>query len=251
MFRYKFKNLLALILNIAIAFIIIVTVASFFRKINYFSELDFCAKIGYNKLKVRGTNVLHYFTIDSNLFAAFACILMIPENIKVITGKQKVISTPTLGLKYMATVALTVTMVTVTVYLVPTQGFAKAFTKRNLILHLVTPIMMLISFLLLENGFIKLYNIFLSLLPIAIYGGMYYYKVVYTEAWDDIYGFNTDGRWLLSVTVMFIGAFVLALILFFLQKSLNLKFRQKRKAASLASTFASANEIFNHEHFNK
>lgn len=243
MFRYKFKNLLALFFNIAIAFIIIVTVASFFKKINYFSELDFCAKIGYNKLKVRGTNVLHYFTIDSNLFAAIACIFMIPENIKVITGKQKVISTPTLGLKYMATVALTVTMITVTAYLVPTQGFAKAFAKRNLILHLVTPIMMLVSFMLLENGFIKFYHMLLSLIPISLYGVMYYYKVVYTGNWDDIYGFNKDGRWLLSVIVMSTGSILIALLLLSIQKSLNLKFKLKKRNA-----FTSINEEIKHDH---
>lgn len=229
MFRYRFKNLLALILNIAIAFIIIVTISSFFKKINYFSELDFCSKIGYNKLKVRGSNVLHYFTIDSNLFAALACIFMIPENIKVITGKQKAISTPTLGLKYMATVALTVTMVTVTLYLVPTKGFAKAFAKRNLILHLVTPIMMLFSFFILENGFIKFYHILLSLIPIILYGSMYYYKVIYTASWDDIYGFNKDGRWLLSVLVMSVGSILIAFLLFFIQKFLNRKFKLKKQ----------------------
>ncbi len=223
----KVKNFIALLINLAIIFIIVVTVSSFFKKINYFSELDFCSAIGYNKLKVRGIDVLKYFTVDSNLFAAFACAFMIPENIKVITGKQRYISTPTLGLKYMATVALTVTMLTVTIYLVPTKGFAKAFSKRNLILHLVTPCMILFSFFVLENGYLRFYNTLLSLLPITAYGLMYYYKVINKGVWKDIYGFNKGGRWKLSVIVMATGSCLVALLLYGIQKLLNRKVKRK------------------------
>lgn len=226
MVKNRIKNFIALFFNIAIAFIIIVTVSSFFRKISYFSELDFCSKIGYNKLKVKGTDVLKYFTVDSNLFAAIACIAMIPENIKVITGKQRYISTPRLGLKYMATVALTVTMITVTVYLVPTKGFAKAFSKRNLVLHLITPCMTLFSFFVLENGFLRFYNTLMSLLPIIGYGLMYYYKVIYKGVWKDIYGFNKGGRWKLSVLVMAVGSCLIALLLYGMQKLINRKVKR-------------------------
>lgn len=73
--RLRLNNTVSLLINLVTAILIITCIVT--SSIKYhFSELDLFVKLKYNNLKVKGTNVFRYFTIDSNILATncLSCI---------------------------------------------------------------------------------------------------------------------------------------------------------------------------------
>ena len=59
-----------------------------------------------------------------------------------------------------------------------------------------------------------------GLLPVALYGALYLYRVILAPAdrrWEDFYGFNRGGKWPLSMGAMLLGSFLVCLGLMALQ----------------------------------
>ena len=221
--RLRLNNTVSLLINLVTAILIITCIVTFFYKISYFSELDLFVKLKYNNLKVKGTNVFRYFTIDSNILATIACLVLVVENFLVIIRKKDHVSSWAITLKYVAAVALGVTFITSLAYLVPTAGFAKAFAGRNLILHLITPFLVISSFLYIEKGEISFFHSFMSILPTFFYGIVYMIMVVYLKEWKDIYFLNKNGAWAISFTAMHVGTILIGIILWLLHRQLTRK----------------------------
>ncbi|MBQ7223215.1 MAG: hypothetical protein IJS38_01435 [Erysipelotrichaceae bacterium] len=144
-----------------------------------------------------------FFTVISNVFCALAAL-------GIVIWPQSQLSWT---LKYLGTVSLTVTMLTVFLFLAPTTGSLKALLSgRELFMHLVTPLLAIISFLVFERRKIDISTALLGVIPVAVYGCLYWYKVVYRKQWEDFYGFNKGGRWYLYMPVMFMAVAVLCLV---------------------------------------
>lgn len=151
-----------------------------------------------------------FFTVLSNLFCAFAALLMF-----LMPSKDWVWT-----LKYIAVAAVSVTMLTVFVFLGPTMGYKKLLTGSELMMHLVTPLIAIGSFCLLEKRPLSFPTAMLGMLPVLLYGTLYLYKVIYApkgERWEDFYGFNRDGKWPLSFALMLLGTFGVCMALMLLQ----------------------------------
>lgn len=157
-----------------------------------------------------GAPAFHYFTVLSNVFCAAAALLMCfaPQLRWVWT------------LKYIGTAAVTVTMLTVFVFLGPNLGYKKMLTGPDLYMHLVTPLLAIISFFCFEKRGMTFGTALLGVLPVLLYGILYLYKVLYapqSKRWDDFYGFNKNGKWPVSFAAMLAGAFAVSMLFMFLQ----------------------------------
>ncbi len=137
-----------------------------------------------------------YFTVLSNLFCAFtALILLVCEFCGVLPAWAAT-------LKYMGTVAVTLTFLVVLLFLWPSLGSI--------------PLLAVLSFLFYEKQGLSAWIIPLGLLPVLLYGWLYLDRVVVTKTWRDMYGFNKNGRWKLSFSLLVLGTVAIAVLLWWL-----------------------------------
>ena len=194
----KKRNIAALILNILTVLLVLVSVLWFFLP----------GGSGAGNMEDSGARCFRFFTIDSNIIAALASALMIPYNIK---GKAPGWA---LTLKMVGTSAIALTMTVVIFFLGPTQGYRKMYSGVCLPLHLICPLLCIISFCFLEKGvtFTKK-RLLLGVLPSLIYGIIYLSCVVIFRVWPDFYGFNMGGKWYISIVAASAAAYLIALLL--------------------------------------
>ena len=160
-----------------------------------------------------GAAAFHYFTVLSNVFCAAASLLMCfaPSLSWVWT------------LKYIGTAAVTVTMLTVFLFLGPNLGYKKLLSGTELFMHLVTPLLAIVSFFGFEKRNMTISTALLGVLPVLFYGLLYLHKVVYApegERWDDFYGFNKGGKWPVSFAAMLLGGAAVCVLFLLLQNKL-------------------------------
>ena len=160
----------------------------------------------------KGRSALRFFTVQSNILCASASLLvcLFPQNQAVWL------------LKYIGTAAVTVTMLTVFLFLAP--GIGKGWTVllkgSDFFMHLVTPLLALISFCVFEKRGMNFGTALLGLLPVLIYGPWYLYRIRFApegKRWDDFYGFNKGGRWPISFAMMLVGTFLICMGIMALQ----------------------------------
>mgnify|MGYP007069927586 CR=1 FL=1 len=143
--------------------------------------------------------VLRYFTAQSNVLCAVAAIM-----VAVFGGQGSLV------LKYVGTAAVTVTMLTVLLFLGPNIGYKPLLSGPDLWLHLICPILAIASYVAWDGVKVGPWVILVGMLPVLLYGILYLYKAVYIKKWDDFYGFNREGKWPLSFIAMMIGMFVIS-----------------------------------------
>ena len=119
--------------------------------------------------------------------------------------------------KYVGTAAVTVTMITVLVFLGPALGYKSQLSGFGLWLHLIGPLLAIVSFCFFERLYPLPLPLALSgLLPVVLYGLVYLYKVVLCpeeKRWEDFYGYNKDGKWPIAFAAMMIGGALVCLLL--------------------------------------
>ncbi len=157
-----------------------------------------------------GAKAFRYFTVLSNVLCAVSALVM------AIGQANGSVSPGVVMFKYLGTVSVTVTLLTVLLFLGPTIGYKVLFSGRDLYLHLIGPLMAIASFCFLEKRGLSLGTALLGLLPVILYGSVYLYKVVFSpedKRWEDFYGFNKGGKWPVSFAAMMIGALIVCLAL--------------------------------------
>ena len=151
----------------------------------------------------KGKKSLRFFTILSNLFCALSALLLVLSS-----------SYWAWLLKYVGTIAVTVTLLTVMFFLGPNMGFKQMFSGKDLYLHLCGPLMAIVSFCFLERRYNLSFPLsLLGILPVIIYGFVYLFEVVILKNWEDFYGYNKDGKWRLSMVAMFAGGFAVCVLI--------------------------------------
>lgn len=151
----------------------------------------------------KGLKSLRFFTILSNLFCAVSALLL------VLSSSQWAWL-----LKYVGTVAVTVTLLTVMFFLGPNMGYKQMFSRKDLYLHLCGPLMAILSFCFMERWYALSFPLsLLGILPVIIYGFVYLFEVVILKNWEDFYGYNKDGKWKLSMAAMFAGGFAVCMLI--------------------------------------
>lgn len=163
-----------------------------------------------------GAKTFRYFTTDSNLLAALACLLLLPFSLRIAVTGGGSLPAWVRGAKYVAVCAVTLTLLTVVCFLAPTQGWGKMFGGANLWLHLICPVLCILSFQLLETEApLPFGATFAALVPVLLYGAVYLAMVVFVGeergGWKDFYGFNRGGRWFVALPVMLGVSYLVAL----------------------------------------
>ena len=150
-----------------------------------------------------------YFTTLSNLFCAFTALVLLLSELFGAMPPWAV------TLKYMGTVAVTVTFLTVFLFLLPASRSIHGLlsTWPEIVMHVVTPLLAILSFLCFENRGLSAWVIPLGVLPVLLYGWLYLNRVVLQKVWPDFYGFDRDGRWKLSFALMAAGTLLIAVLL--------------------------------------
>ena len=152
-----------------------------------------------------GLKQFRFFTVLSNNLCAIGALMMAVSQIR------GAVPQPVFLVKYLGTMAVTLTFLTVLLFLGPTQGgYAKWFFERDFFyMHLIGPLLAILSFCLLERRPLSFWNAMTGLVPVALYGAVYLYKVILApeeKRWEDFYGFNRGGMWLIAGVGMFLGA---------------------------------------------
>ena len=154
----------------------------------------------------RGRSAMRFFTAQSNVLCAVSALLMcfFPQSRGIWL------------LKYIGTAAVTVTMLTVFLFLAPSIGkeWLVLLKGPDFFMHLITPLMALISFCALEKRGMDFGTAMLGLLPVVLYGPWYLYKIRFApegKRWEDFYGFNRGGKWPVSFAMMLLGTFLICL----------------------------------------
>ena len=157
-----------------------------------------------------GLKQFHYFTVLSNDFCAIAALLMA---ISQLGGNVPQI---VFWLKYLGTVALTLTFLTAFLFLAPfAGGYKKWFSGYNFFAHLTTPLLAILSFCLLERRRMSFQTAMTGLLPVLLYGAVYLYKVLLApkdRRWEDFYGFNVGGKWPIICVVMLVVTSLICMV---------------------------------------
>ena len=113
-------------------------------------------------------------------------------------------------------------MLTVFLFLAPSIGSLGPLLKGNdVFMHLLTPIMAIVSFGFFEKRGMGFSTALLGMLPVVLYGCWYLYKTVYAPAekrWEDFYGYNKNGKWYVSFALMVVGTFLLCMLLLLLSR---------------------------------
>lgn len=162
-----------------------------------------------------------FFTVQSNVFCAAACLL---TAIFTLAGN---VPRWVWLLKYAATTMVTVTMMTVFLYLAPSIG--KGWAKRLLVgrpsdifMHLLTPVMALFSFCVYEKRGLTFGHALIGMVPVLLYGLLYLRKTQFApeeKRWEDFYGFNRNGKLPVSFAGMIIGTFLICMGLMLIQNA--------------------------------
>ena len=163
----------------------------------------------------RTKNALRFFTVLSNLFCALGagvyafCLL---------TGH---VSQDAVTLRYLGTLCVTVTLLTVLLFLAPQAGGLKPLlTGANLYLHLIGPLLAIVDFLFFMTGLKAPGTYLWGILPVIAYGAFYLYRTRFapeSRRWPDFYGFNKGRAWPASYAVMVLGTLVLCVLFRFLK----------------------------------
>ena len=157
-----------------------------------------------------GRYALCFFTAQSNILCAISALILCFSQGSVAWF-----------LKYIGTAAVTVTMLTVFLFLAPSMGgLVPLLNGKELFLHLITPLLALFSFFVFEKRGLSFVQSLLGMLPVVLYGPLYLYKILYApeeKRWKDFYGFNKGGKWPVAFAGMAIGTFLICMGMMALQ----------------------------------
>ncbi len=200
----KKKTVVSLVLNSLIALVTTGVVVSYF--------------LVESKVIRSGSESFRFFTTDSNILAAVAAATVAVFDIKILRGKIDRLPRAAEVLKYVGTVGVFLTFCTAVFFLAPIYGAPMLFGGTAFHMHAAAPLMSFLSFSFLEkHSRLKLSESLLGLLPVVVYGAVYFVEVVVigeaNGGWKDFYAFNQGGSWGVTVAVMPCAAYAVCLLI--------------------------------------
>lgn len=213
----KNNTKISMIINIVISlFSIVASCIMFtgFKFMNGYEPVLESAKIG----------MLRFFTVESNIFMGIVALIFAINEIKLLKGKIKDISTKIYILKLMSTTAVGLTFFVVFAYLGPISkgGIPSMLMNSNLFFHLVIPVLSMINFIFFEKtDKLKLRYVISGIIPTFLYE-IYYLgnvlihmeegKVSPTYDW---YWFVQNGVWtaVIVAPMILVISYIISLIL--------------------------------------
>ncbi len=188
------------------------TISFFINLIIFLATCVFTAQLFFRDRKwcpERARNAFRFFTVQSNVLCAASALFMILFPVSEWVYNLKIIGTS----------AVTVTMMTVLLFLGPVIGYQYMYKGVDLFMHLLTPLMALVSLCVFERRGISFAQVFIGMIPVALYAPLYLYKILFApegKRWEDFYGFNSGGKWKTAYILMHLGSAVICVLLYLL-----------------------------------
>ena len=207
----KSRAVVGILLNL-----LILAVLGFAFANGYFG---FVKNPNFNDPWIKDLTFFQYFTNSANVLLGLSALISLIACIVAAAGKRY--GGFVAGLKLVAVTATTVTMITVLAYLAPKEGWwVVTDYSYNLLVHIVAPVLGLVSFIVENKPRLKWPAAFLGIIPVAAYAGIMV-PMVNNAGWNDPYGFiaiNNDAFWINIVVIAayLVGSFLIALILLLL-----------------------------------
>ncbi len=156
------------------------------------------------RLTAAGFRSLRYFTVDSNIICGIAAFIEAVSLIRVCLGKQEDAAGWIRWFRLAGTSAVAMTFFVVMTFLGPTMGYQYMFVGPSLYMHLLSPVLAVLSFLLFRRACgLDRKRFYLGSVPLAIYAVYYVYGVVTAGRKMDWYGFAAWGpAWIAPVFII-------------------------------------------------
>ena len=130
-----------------------------------------------------GISLWQFFTVQSNVLAAVSSLVCAIYAFLILKGRISGVPLAVKLFKMISTAGVALTFMTVVFYLIPVTGgnWWMLFANHNIILHLIAPLIAIISFCAFEpTGEIKFYFTPLGVAHMFLYG-IYYMATAYTH----------------------------------------------------------------------
>ncbi len=182
-----------------------------------------------------GIKCLRFFTNLSNIFVAIVAAIIVVFTVRNIVKDKYDFPQWLINLKFVATTAVSLTFLTVAIFLAPLfamngKGYFTLFMHNNFLLHFLSPVLAIISFVFFERrDKIKFNTTILAIIPTILYAIVYTIMVVFVKpengGWPDFYGFTFGGRmWaapISAIAVLLVTFAIAALLRFSHNKFVN------------------------------
>ncbi|MBR4501615.1 MAG: hypothetical protein IKP22_06945 [Clostridia bacterium] len=156
------------------------------------------------RLSAAGLRSLKYFTVDSNIICGLAALFEAVSLVPVYLGKREDTAVWIRWFRLAGTSSVAMTFFVVMSFLGPTMGYRYMFVGHSLYMHLLSPVLAVVSFLLFRlAGGLERKRFYLGSLPLAIYAVYYVYGVLSAGRKMDWYGFAAWGPvWIAPVFII-------------------------------------------------
>lgn len=202
------KNIkISLILNIIIVLLVSIGTIFMFNGIEFMSNTKILESTGFGAFK--------FYTVDSNVLVAIGSFILIINEILVLNNKKKEIPKYSYLLKYIGTVAVTLTFLVTALWLAPLMknNFLFLYMNNNLFFHLIVPLLSFISYCFFEKNNMKFKYVFIGLSTVIIYGIFYIANILsHIENGKVLPGYDFYGFVIGGTNTMYIPLLVLLLI---------------------------------------
>ena len=98
-----------------------------------------------------GASVFFFFTVQSNIFIMLIALIFLVNEVVVLITNKSFINQTLLHIKYVATVAITVTFLVFFTMLAPLMGVDYLLSFNNFSLHAIVPILAIVDFFLFDK----------------------------------------------------------------------------------------------------
>ncbi len=98
-----------------------------------------------------GASVFFFFTVQSNIFIMLMALIFLINEVVVLISKKSFINQVLLHIKYVATVAITITFLVFFTMLAPLMGMDYLLSFKNFSLHAIVPILAIVDFFLFDK----------------------------------------------------------------------------------------------------
>ena len=154
-----------------------------------------------------------YYTTISNLLTMIASGFVIPYAITGFRTKRFVMPRWLCIMLYSGVVCITLTLVFVLCF-ISWYDPVFAFTGSNFYLHIICPIMVLICFYHVEAPYrYTKRDSLIAMIPFVIYSFFYFYNVLISKRWPDLYMLNTFVPFWFSFPALYLVTYCLAAVL--------------------------------------
>ena len=105
-----------------------------------------------------GGSVFFFFTVQSNIFIIGMSLIFLVNDVMYLANKKSFVNQTLFMIKYVATVAITVTFIVFFTMLAPLMGMDYLLSFNNFSLHAIVPILAIIDFILFDTDICLTYK---------------------------------------------------------------------------------------------